>query len=357
MASIKRKLFALEYPSASTLDLSDWTSFATLVLWLEEEKIRELDQEDRAPFRSLEFSDDWLALWREYLGTLDAPKDILTRDPFSAPDRAPLADWLAARAVGLEYADRASFYSSSAQYFAPAAAEAHFPAQFPLPAPPAAHASAAVPATPATASADAESSSVGACIAGNAGGDPMTAFADRPALAAAMAPLCAVLRLPAPATDASDDALLSLLREARRRVQSDYLHVAAAAAVTVASPSVSSSAASAAAAAQTNAAVAAEQGVFTPSQIRSLSSVYESGTAIKPRDLGAHAEATAQRRRRRAEAAVAAVVTVEGARKELAALADAAVKTGDAEVDAASAALRIMFNNDLRDLQHTVRSY
>jgi hypothetical protein len=161
-------------------------------------------------------------------------------------------------------------------------------------------------------------------------------FSDREALITALAPLCEVLSLPAPPAGAADDIILAALREARRRVQSEFVHVVHASAVD----------------SWSSANAERIPGDFTNEKVRSVSSVFSA--AAGARDLNAHADATAARRAARAKVARVTLMTSEGAMRELERVCDSKLRTGNAKVDAAGSALRIMFGNDLRDLQHTV---
>eukprot|EP00088_Acartia_fossae_P028248 TRINITY_DN2905_c0_g1_i11.p1 TRINITY_DN2905_c0_g1~~TRINITY_DN2905_c0_g1_i11.p1 ORF type:complete len:253 (-),score=78.29 TRINITY_DN2905_c0_g1_i11:391-1149(-) len=97
----KRKLAALNYPSAENFDAQNQTEFRGLVLWLEDQKIRHLKIDDRAGLRQVN-TPDWDKQFQSYLNSLECPK--LTR-------REETIDWLLGLAVRLEYGDNKETYS------------------------------------------------------------------------------------------------------------------------------------------------------------------------------------------------------------------------------------------------------
>ena len=95
-----RKLIALDYPHATAFDASDAEQLRTLIVWLEETKIRHLPISERGPLRALA-SPEWPAAFASYLAALQCPHAC-------QPECAPLiVDWLLTRAISLVYHDHA----------------------------------------------------------------------------------------------------------------------------------------------------------------------------------------------------------------------------------------------------------
>lgn len=105
-ASIQTRLKALEYPRWQSFNPSDKKEFRTLVVWLEEMKIRALDIPKRAPLRAVD-SASWDAAFGEYLKELECPRQYsanMSGDPW-------LLSFLLSKAIGAEYADHSSLYN------------------------------------------------------------------------------------------------------------------------------------------------------------------------------------------------------------------------------------------------------
>jgi len=105
-----RKLKALAYPDAENFAV-DEPAFKSLVVWLEDSKIRHMPIEDRAPLRDVDGA-GWQATLAQYLGGLECPRDYVDTSEHS---RAKVVDWLLGYAVTLEYSENAETYSAPAR--------------------------------------------------------------------------------------------------------------------------------------------------------------------------------------------------------------------------------------------------
>jgi RLL motif-containing protein 1 len=100
----KRKLQALNYPLANAFDLADDSKVRNLVVWLEDQKIRQYKVEDRDALRNTQ-SPTWKTAFEKYLQDLECPLDSR-----STPE---VLDWILGLAVRLEYSDAADKYSQA----------------------------------------------------------------------------------------------------------------------------------------------------------------------------------------------------------------------------------------------------
>lgn len=100
----KRKLLALEYHGAETFNIYSQTDYRTLVMWLEDQKIRHYPIEDRASLRNIG-DPHWEEAFHKYLDDLEclAPRN----DPKS------VLDWLLGLAAKLEYSDDPEKYQNA----------------------------------------------------------------------------------------------------------------------------------------------------------------------------------------------------------------------------------------------------
>ncbi|EEB13385.1 cle7, putative [Pediculus humanus corporis] len=89
----KRKLLALDYPTPDKFDIN---SKMSLILWLEDQKIRHYKVDDRSKLRDLN-SPDWNTAYTTYLN------DIVC--PIVSKKREEELGWLLSFAVRLEYND------------------------------------------------------------------------------------------------------------------------------------------------------------------------------------------------------------------------------------------------------------
>ncbi|XP_071453794.1 RNA transcription, translation and transport factor protein [Hetaerina americana] len=96
----KRKLTALDYHAQNDFNIDDERQFRSLIVWLEDQKIRHYKIEDRESLRNIS-SPDWLNHFTQYYSDLVAP-DFKKREE--------QLDWLLAFAIRLEYSDNADKY-------------------------------------------------------------------------------------------------------------------------------------------------------------------------------------------------------------------------------------------------------
>lgn len=100
----RRKLRALDYHSAESINPAVPEDLKVLVVWLEDQKIRTYKIEERLPLRNAT-GEDWNAAFRKYLEDLSCPHDLDTS--FSAA-----VDWLLGYAVQCEFEDQLEQNSS-----------------------------------------------------------------------------------------------------------------------------------------------------------------------------------------------------------------------------------------------------
>lgn len=93
---LRNKLLCLEYPNADNVNVNDEKQFRNLVLWLEDQKIRNYKIEERAMLRKVN-SPDWLEVFDKYKNDLNCPKELL-----SSMDQLK---WIVAHAIKLEFMD------------------------------------------------------------------------------------------------------------------------------------------------------------------------------------------------------------------------------------------------------------
>lgn len=79
------------------MSLSDPKQFRTIVLWLEDQKIRHYKIENRAGLRKLDAVSEWDAAYEEFKKGVGVPEDLKTRTEELA--------WLLSYATRLEYFD------------------------------------------------------------------------------------------------------------------------------------------------------------------------------------------------------------------------------------------------------------
>jgi len=104
----RRKLLALEYPRAEQFTVQDTKEFQTLVLWLEETKIRFYSMDDREPLRKVD-APGWPAAFAKYLKDVQCTRPY--SDKMSPDDVQAVMDWLLGNAVTAEYSDHAAQYN------------------------------------------------------------------------------------------------------------------------------------------------------------------------------------------------------------------------------------------------------
>lgn len=96
----RQKLKALDYHSCDTIDVSKQGDLKALVVWLEDQKIRQYKIDERQPLRTLS-GDSWKSNFKKYLSDLECPFDF-DIDIYSS------LDWLLGVAVRYEYSDAAA---------------------------------------------------------------------------------------------------------------------------------------------------------------------------------------------------------------------------------------------------------
>jgi len=97
----KRKLTALGYHGADNFDPQSQTDYRSLVIWLEDQKVRHYKIEDRLGLRTIE-SDNWSKSFLKYLNDIGCPIISNTSEE--------ILDWLVGFAVRLEFGDQAEEY-------------------------------------------------------------------------------------------------------------------------------------------------------------------------------------------------------------------------------------------------------
>ncbi|XP_063706649.1 RNA transcription, translation and transport factor protein [Culicoides brevitarsis] len=98
----KTKLSALEYHSASNVNIDDPKEFRNLILWLEDQKIRHYKIEDRAGLREINNTNEWTKAFEKYKEDLGCPKVFTTQ--------VEILSWILGYATKLEYGDHADKY-------------------------------------------------------------------------------------------------------------------------------------------------------------------------------------------------------------------------------------------------------
>ncbi len=104
MAFLKRSLHALGYTLADAFDVTDTKQLRTLVVWLEETKIRALPIPDRVALRAIGDDRTWETAFGAYLQELACPRPF--RSGMVTADLTLILSWLLSRAVALEYHDQ-----------------------------------------------------------------------------------------------------------------------------------------------------------------------------------------------------------------------------------------------------------
>jgi len=99
---LKRKLSALDYHSAD-MDPNKQDEYRSLVIWLEDQKIRHYKIDERAGLRDIN-SASWPTAFQQYLSGMACPSSMMSGTPVE------ILDWLVGQAVKLEHADHADEY-------------------------------------------------------------------------------------------------------------------------------------------------------------------------------------------------------------------------------------------------------
>lgn len=98
---LKMKLEALEHPSPDSVDAKNRKVFASTVLWLEDQKIRQYKIEDRVGLRKVDNIPEWEKAYQSYKADVGIPK-------FDSPLEE--LSWLLSYAVRLEFLDAPENY-------------------------------------------------------------------------------------------------------------------------------------------------------------------------------------------------------------------------------------------------------
>ncbi|XP_072158093.1 RNA transcription, translation and transport factor protein [Bemisia tabaci] len=98
-----RKLKALKHHSPDSVDVRDQTQFRNLVYWLEDQKIRNYQIDQRANLQKID-SPDWPKAFVKYCKDNDCP--------IESGDQIECLEWLLGHAVKLEYADNFEKYKN-----------------------------------------------------------------------------------------------------------------------------------------------------------------------------------------------------------------------------------------------------
>ncbi|XP_055903341.1 RNA transcription, translation and transport factor protein [Eupeodes corollae] len=98
---LKMKLEALEHPNPDSVDVKNRKVFASTVLWLEDQKIRQYKIEDRVGLRKVDNIPEWEKAYQRYKTDVGIPK-------FDSPMEE--LSWLLSYAVRLEFLDAPENY-------------------------------------------------------------------------------------------------------------------------------------------------------------------------------------------------------------------------------------------------------
>lgn len=101
---LKLKLTALGHPNPDTFDINSEQEYRSVVVWLEDQKIRHYKIEERGALRNIE-SSTWLQAYDTY------QKDLAS--PITSGSLTEQINWLVSFAVRLEYADNAAKYNEA----------------------------------------------------------------------------------------------------------------------------------------------------------------------------------------------------------------------------------------------------
>ncbi|KAA6422174.1 MAG: uncharacterized protein FRX49_07925 [Trebouxia sp. A1-2] len=100
-------LKALKYPKPSKNLVEDDVNFASLIVWLENTKVRQYSIEDRKALSDTR-NPSWDGVFRKYV------KDVQCPIALEASSKAAVLDWLLSYAISLEYQDQADKFNTAA---------------------------------------------------------------------------------------------------------------------------------------------------------------------------------------------------------------------------------------------------
>nr|CAG4648804.1 EOG090X0ARU [Polyphemus pediculus] len=101
----KRKLHALGYPNPGMFNASDSKQFQSMVVWLEDQKIRRYKIEERESLRKTLSGEEWDKAFSQYLSDLECP--------VSSCPKNEILDWLLGLAVHFEFSENVELYSGN----------------------------------------------------------------------------------------------------------------------------------------------------------------------------------------------------------------------------------------------------
>jgi len=280
-----------------------------LIAWLEDEKIRKLEPTERGPIRAVN-SNTWNDALVEYLKQLEAPEFYYADKTFANSQLYQLIiDFLISRAIADEYADRAKLYASGAAKAA-AIATANVAKQLGL-----------------------DESNLASAVDTSKVLDEESDEA-RKLIIDALNPLCEILRLPKIDMKTSEAEIRAISREIRRCIQNDvapFLVVQSAPAAGVRPDDENAG------------------------QVRSEASKDKTRFRRFAEEVFVQDSTRRQRKALMAAATKAtSLLTAAEAKEALRATPLGQPTTGVERVDDAVRALRLLYVQDLRDLQRTI---
>ncbi|KFB40631.1 AGAP001816-PA-like protein [Anopheles sinensis] len=98
----ERYLTALQYIGNQPVNIDDRKEFRSLIVWLEDQKIRHYSIEDRESLKRVDALDNWEAAYEKYKHDVGLPPELETRQE--------QLTWLLLHAVRLEYSDNVDTY-------------------------------------------------------------------------------------------------------------------------------------------------------------------------------------------------------------------------------------------------------
>uniref|UniRef100_A0AAG5D3G6 RNA transcription, translation and transport factor protein n=1 Tax=Anopheles atroparvus TaxID=41427 RepID=A0AAG5D3G6_ANOAO len=98
----ERYLTALQYVGNQPVNINDPKEFRSLIVWLEDQKIRHYSIEDRESLKRFDAVEVWEAAYEKYKHDVGLPRELETRQE--------QLTWLLLHAVRLEYSDNVDTY-------------------------------------------------------------------------------------------------------------------------------------------------------------------------------------------------------------------------------------------------------
>lgn len=100
-------LKALKYPIPSKNLIEDDVNFASLIVWLENTKVRQYSIEDRKALSDIK-NPSWDGVYRKYVEDVQCPTAL------EASSKPAVLDWLLSYAISLEYQDQTGKFNAAA---------------------------------------------------------------------------------------------------------------------------------------------------------------------------------------------------------------------------------------------------